>query len=392
MIDRQLHQAIKDALHRQAAVVLIGPRQVGKTTLAYEFVKDSNALYLDLEAKADRDKIFTDPALFLSSYEDRLVILDEVHRVPGLFQELRGLIDRGRRRGIRSNRFLILGSASIDLMRQSGESLAGRVEYIELYPLNLQEIPNNKKSIQNLWIRGGFPDSFLAKNDSNSFIFRQNFIRTYLERDIPQFGYQRLPSTTLERLWTMLAHSHGTLLNASKLASALSLTQPTITKYIDLLVELMLVRRLPPLIRNTKKRLIKTPKIYVRDSGLLHTLLGLQNHNELSGHPILGMSWEGFIIEQLLSVAPPRTIASFYSTSAGAEIDLVLEFPNKNELWAIEVKHSLSAVPQKGFYNACDDLKPTHSFVVYSGDEDYPIKTDIKAVSLPSILQLLSRA
>lgn len=390
MIDRQLHQTIKDALRRQAAVVLIGPRQVGKTTLAYQFVKDSNALYLDLEAKADRDKISADPALFLSAYEDRLVILDEVHRVPELFQELRGLIDKGRRRGIRNNRFLILGSTSIELMRQSGESLAGRVEYIELYPLNLQEIPTNKKSRQNLWIRGGFPDSFLAKNDSDSFIFRQNFIRTYLERDIPQFGGQRIPATTLERLWTMLAHSQGTLLNASKLASALSLTQPTITKYIDLLIELMLVRRLPPLIKNTKKRLIKTPKIYVRDSGLLHALLGLQNHNELSGHPILGMSWEGFVIEQILSVVPPRTIASFYCTSAGAEIDLVLELSNRKKLWAIEIKHSLSAIPKKGFYNACSDLKPTHSFVVYSGDEDYPIKPNIKAVSLSSILQTLS--
>ena len=188
----------------------------------------------------------------------------------------------------------------------------------------------------------------------------------------------------------MLAHSQGTLLNASKLASSLSLTQPTITKYIDLLVELMLVRRLPPLIKNTKKRLIKTPKVYMRDSGLLHALLGIQNHNELSGHPILGMSWEGFVIEQLLSVAPPRTIASFYCTSAGAEIDLILEFPDKKRFWAIEIKHSLSAVPQKGFYNACEDLKPTHSFVVYSGNEDYPIKSNIKAVSLPSILQLLS--
>ena len=390
MIARQLHQAIKDALHRQAAVVLIGPRQVGKTTLAYEFVKDSNALYLDLEAKADRNKISTDPALFLSAYEDRLVILDEVHRVPELFQELRGLIDEGRRRGIRNNRFLILGSASIDLMRQSGESLAGWIEYIELYPLNLQEVSVNKKSMQNLWIRGGFPDSFLAKDDSNSFVFRQNFIRTYLERDIPQLGHQRVPAITLERLWTMLAHSQGTLLNASKLASSLSLTQPTITKYIDLLVELMLVRRLPPLIRNTKKRLIKTPKTYVRDSGLLHALLSLQNHNELSGHPILGMSWEGFVIEQLLSVVPPRTIASFYCTSAGAEIDLILEFPDRKKLWAIEIKHSLSAIPQKGFYNACDDLKPTHSFVVYSGDEDYPIKSNVKAVSLPSILKFLS--
>lgn len=389
MIERRLYQVIKKALSRQATVVLVGPRQVGKTTLAHEFVKAQNALYLDLEARADRNKLIDDPALFLSHYEDHLVVLDEIHKLPELFQELRGLIDQGRRRGIRHSRFLILGSVvSGDLMKQSGESLAGRVEYIQLHPLNILEISKGQKSIHNLWVRGGFPDSFLADSDSDSLAFRQNFIRTYLERDIPQLGWH-IPSTTLERFWTMLAHSQGTVRNASQLASCLAITQPTVTRYIDLLVDLMLVRQLPPFLQNTKKRLVKTPKIYVRDSGLLHALLHIKNHNELAGHPILGMSWEGFVIEQLLSELSSSTQASFYRTSAGAEIDLVLKFPNK-ELWAIEIKHSLSANPGKGFYSACQDIKPTCSFVVHAGKENYPIKPKVQAINLRSLAKLLA--
>lgn len=386
IIDRRLYRFIEESLGRQASVVLIGPRQVGKTTLAYEFVKKKKALYLDLETKTDRDKIATDPALFLGHYEDHLVILDEIHRIPELFQELRGLIDRGRRRGQRNGRFLILGSASMDLLKQSGESLAGRVEYVELHPLDALEV--SQKSLQDLWIRGGFPDSFLADSDKSSFIFRENFIRTYLEKDVPQF-IGRLPSAALEKLWIMLAHSQGTLLNASQLASALSLTQPTITRYIDLLVDLMLVRRLSPFFKNTKKRLVKTPKVYVRDSGLLHALLHIENYNQLAGHPVLGMSWEGFVIEQLLSVIPSSIRASFYGASTGVEVDLILEFPNKN-LWAIEIKYSLSAMPEKGFYNACKELKPTHSFVVHAGTENYPIKPKVEAITLHTLMQRLS--
>ena len=359
---------------------------MGKTTLAYEFVKKRDALYLDLETKKDRNKIATDPALFLGHYEDRLVILDEIHRVPEMFQELRGLVDRGRRRGKRHGRFLILGSASMDLMRQSGESLAGRIEYLELYPFNVLELP--LKSIQGLWIRGGFPGSFLANNDKNSFIFRENFIRTYLERDIPQLAGRLLPKT-LERLWMMLAHSQGTLLNASKFASALSLTQPTVKSYIDLLENLMLVRRLPPFFKNTKKRLVKAPKVYVRDSGLLHALLHIRNYNELMGHPILGMSWEGFVIEQILSVIPSSARVSFYGTATGVEVDLILELPGR-KLWAIEIKYGLSALPGKGFYSACQEIKPTRSFIVHAGKDTYPIKARVEAIALPALLQRLS--
>ncbi len=388
MIRRRITQSVRAALARQAAVALIGPRQVGKTTLAHEIAASTNALYLDLESRADRDKL-AEPALFLKEHEDRLVILDEIHRVPELFQELRGLIDSGRRRGLRTGRFLILGSASIDLLRQSGESLAGRIEYVEMTPLDILEATSDASAITSLWVRGGFPDSFLAASDADSLAFRQNFIRTYLERDVPQFG-RRIPAETLERLWTMLAHSQGTLLNASKLASGLSVSAPTVVTYIDLLVDLLLVRRLPPYHANTGKRLVKSPKVYVRDSGLVHALLGIGDYNTLAGHPVVGPSWEGFVIENLLAAAPDRTTASFYRTAAGAEIDLVLDLPGAHGLWAIEIKRSLTAGPGKGFHNAREDLRPKHSFIVYAGDDRYPVTKDITAIGIKEMASLLA--
>jgi len=325
MIERRIKQQVTDALDRQAAVALIGPRQVGKTTLAQEIGEERRALYLDLEDRDDREKL-SNAALFLKQYEDRLVVLDEIHRVPELFQTLRGIIDQGRRKGKRTGRFLILGSASIDLLRQSGESLAGRIEYVDMQPLDVTEVGTEEDVLNRLWIQGGFPDSFLARSEGDSVKLRKSFVRTYLERDVPQFG-PRIPAETLERLWTMLAHGQGTMLNASRLASGLSLTAPTVTKYIDLLVDLLLVRRLRPFHANIGKRLVKSPKVYVRDSGLLHALLGLGDYNALAGHPVVGASWEGFVIENLLAVVPDRTQASFYRTSAGAEVDLVLELP-----------------------------------------------------------------
>lgn len=387
MIDRRIKQQVKDALDRQAAIALIGPRQVGKTTLAQEISEERGALYLDLEDSEDRGKL-SDAQLFLEQYEDRLVVLDEIHRVPELFQTLRGIIDKGRRKGKRTGRFLILGSASIDLLRQSGESLAGRIEYVDMQPLDVTEIGAEEGALNRLWIQGGFPDSFLARNEMDSFKGRKNFIRTYLERDVPQFG-PRIPAETLERLWTMLAHSQGTMLNASRLASGLSLTAPTVTKYIDLLVDLLLVRRLRPLHANIGKRLVKSPKVYVRDSGLLHALLGIGDYNTLSGHPVVGASWEGFVIENLLSVVPYRTLASYYRTSAGAEVDLVVEFPGLVEKWAIEIKRGLSAKPKKGFYNAVDDIQPDKTFVVYAGNERYPVSEGVEAISVMEIAQML---
>lgn len=387
MIPRRIEPLIQHALARQAAVALIGPRQVGKTTIALEIGRDADALYLDLESRADRSKL-ADPVLFLQAYEDRLVILDEIHRVPELFQELRGLIDAGRRRGRRTGRFLLLGSASIDLLRQSGESLAGRIEYVEMHPLDVLEAAKDGGDLDRLWLRGGFPDSFLADSDAASLAFRQNFIRTYLERDVPQFG-PRIPSETLERLWTMLAHSQGGLLNASKLAAGLSVSAPTITTYVDLLVDLLLVRRLQPFHANTGKRLVKSPKVYVRDSGLVHALLGIGDRNELAGHPVVGVSWEGFVIENLLAAAPSRTVPCFYRTAAGAEIDLVLELPGRHGRWAIEIKRGLAVAPSKGFHIARQDIEPRRSFIVYSGEDRYSLSEGVEAIGLQEMAQML---
>ena len=389
MITRRALHTVQEALSRQSAVALLGPRQVGKTTLALAVAEQTGALYLDLEARQDRDKL-SDPALFLRAYEDRLVILDEIHRLPELFQALRGLIDQGRRHGRRYGRFLVLGSASIDLLRQSGESLAGRIAYVDMGPLDVLEAGKTDAKREALWLRGGFPDSFLARSDAESLALREDFIRTYLERDVPQFG-PRIPAETLERFWTMVAHSQGSLLNASRLAAGLSVSMPTIVRYIDLLVDLLLVRRLSPFHANTGKRLVKSPKTYVRDSGILHALLGIEDHNALAGHPVVGASWEGFVIENLLSVAPERTQASFYRTSGGAEIDLVLDLP-KGERWAVEIKRGLSAKLDKGFHLACEDLQPARRLVVYSGDDRFPVTSDTEAIGLRDLAESLAAA
>lgn len=388
MIERRIRHKVNRALGYQAAVAIIGPRQVGKTTLALEIGDELGGIYLDLEDRADRDKL-ADPRLFLERYEDRLVILDEIHRVPELFQDLRGIIDRGRRKGKRTGRFLMLGSASIDLLHQSGESLAGRIAYVDMGPLDILEVPAGADALNRLWVRGGYPESYLAENDERSLAIRKDFIRTYLQRDVGMFG-PRLPAETLERLWTMLAHSQGGLLNASKLAAGLGVSAQTVTRYIDLLCDLLLVRRLPPYRANVGKRLVKSPKMYVRDSGLVHALLGIPDYNALAGHPVVGPSWEDFVIENLLAAAPDRTLASFYRTSAGAEIDLVLELPDERGLWAMEIKRGLSARPRKGFHNAREDLKPARAFVVYAGEERYPVAEDIEAIGLRDMALLLA--
>ena len=387
MIERKILATVNSAIERQAAVAIIGPRQVGKTTLALALAETRPSLYLDLESYADRNKL-TDPLLFLSAYEDRLVILDEIHRVPELFQSLRGLIDQGRRKGYRTGRFLMLGSAAIDLLRQSGESLAGRIAYVNMGPFDIREIGDNPADLNKLWVRGGFPDSYLAATDGDSLAWRKDFIRTYLERDIPQFG-PRIPAETLERFWTMLAHNQGALLNASALASALSISSQSITRYVDLLADLLLIRRLPPFYTNMGKRLVKSPKTYVRDSGLVHALLGLGDLNMLAGHPVVGMSWEGFVLENLIAAAPTQTKFSFYRTTSGAEIDLLLELPG-GELWAVEIKRGLAPSLEKGFHHARADLNPARCFVVYSGQDRYPLSTDIEVISLYALTQLIS--
>lgn len=382
MIERKDHKNVEKALNRLPAVAIIGPRQVGKTTLALDIAAGRKSLYLDLESYEDRDKL-QDPILFFNQYEDSLIILDEIHRLPELFQSLRGVIDKGRRKGKKTGRFLILGSASLDLLKQSGESLAGRIGYIDMTPFTVLEVAPNQT--MELWVRGGFPDSFLGASEEDSFLIRKDFIRTYLERDIPQFA-PRFPTETLERLWMMLAHHQGSMLNASKLAANLSIATKTVGFYIDLLVDLLLFRRLTPYHANIGKRLVKTPKIYIRDSGLLHALLGIRSYEELAGHPVVGGSWEGFVIENILSVTPVGTKPSFYRTSAGAEIDLVLEMPN-SEIWAIEIKSGLIAKPSKGFYNAIEDINATQCFVVYGGQEQYPIAETIQAIGLTAIMK-----
>ncbi len=387
MIERKALDSVRSALGRQAAVGLIGPRQVGKTTLALTLAEETPSLYLDLEAAEDRAKL-ADPALFLAAQEDRLVILDEIHRAPEIFPVLRGLIDQGRRRGRRTGRFLVLGSASIDLLRQSSESLAGRISYVDMGPLTVGEAAATEADQRRLWVRGGFPDSFLASSDPDSLQLRKDFIRTYLERDIPQFG-PRLPAETMGRLWTMLAHNQGALLNASRLSASLAISVQSVTRYIDLLVDLLLVRRLQPLHANLGKRLIKSPKVFVRDSGLVHALLNIGDQIELAGHPVVGASWEGFVIENLMAAAPSRTEANFYRTVAGAEIDLVLDIPARGR-WVFEVKSGLTPRAERGFHEGRQDLEPDRSFIVYAGRDRYSVRDGVEAISLREMTGLLA--
>jgi hypothetical protein len=334
-------------------------------------------IYLDLESPSDRSKL-VDPEAYLARVEDRLVILDEVQRLPDLFKPLRGLIDRGRRKGLNYGRFLLLGSASGDLLRQSGESLAGRIAYLELPPFQVSEIDPGQHD--RLWSRGGFPDSFLAAQDPQSLRWRQNLINTYLERDIPAYG-ARIPAETLRRLWTMLAHHQGGLLNVSQLAKNLMVDTKTVFRYLDLLVDIFLLRRLPPWHGNTGKRLVKSPKVYIRDSGLVHALLGIAGLDDLLGHPVVGNSWEGFVIENLLNATPFNTQSGFYRTGGGAEIDLLLDIPGHG-LWAIEIKRAGEAKPRRGYYQACRDLHPARHMMVIPGSERYPVGDGVEAIGL----------
>jgi len=384
MIARRLQRVVRDRLGQFPAVALLGPRQVGKTTLAHRIAEERTAVYLDLEAPRDRAKL-SEPALYLATHQDKLVILDEVHRLPGLFEILRGLIDTGRREGRKAGHFLLLGSASPSLLRQSGESLAGRIAYLELAPFSVLEVPT--ESLDRLWVRGGFPESFLASSDRESLIWRESFLRTYLERDIPAFG-PRIPAETLRRFWTMLAHCQGTLLNAAQLGRSLAVDGKTVARYLDLLVDLLLVRRLVPCHTNVRKRLVKSPKVFIRDSGVAHALLGIPDLETLLGHPIAGMSWEAFAVETLIQAAPLHTQPGFYRTSGGAEIDLVLQIPGHG-CWAIEIKRSLTPRLAKGFHHARADLEPDRCFVVYPARERYPLAAGVEAIGLPDLAREL---
>ena len=389
MIHRLAEARISDLLTRFPAVAVLGPRQVGKTTLARRIVQElgAAAVYLDLELPSHRAKL-SDPELYFSSQEDRLVVLDEIQRVPGLFEVLRGVIDERRRQGRRHRQFLLLGSASIDLLQQSSETLAGRIAYSELTPLLAEEVATKKRGDRDrLWLRGGFPDSFLAADEAASVEWREEFIGTYLERNIPLLG-PRIPAETLRRFWTMLAHEQGTLLNAASVAGAIGVSGQTVGRYLDLMVDLLLVRRLPPWSKNAGKRLVRSPKVYVRDSGLVHALLGLRDLDAVLGHPVTGGSWEGFVIENRLAAAPSGTAACFYRTAVGAEIDLVLDLPPK-ERWAIEIKRSSAPVLSKGFYLGCGDIKATRRMVVHAGEDTFGLGDGVEAVSLPGALAAL---
>lgn len=387
MLSRQSQQKLSQYLQQFPAVGLLGPRQVGKTTLAFAQKKlYPDALYLDLELPSAQRQL-DDPEAFLMAHAQQLVILDEVQRMPELFGVLRGVIDQRRRMGQACGQFLLLGSATGVLMQQSSESLAGRVAHVALPPLQASEIFTGVHSVADLnalWLRGGFPLSWLAETDAASMTWREVFIATYLEKDIPALG-PRIPATTLRRLWTMLAHHQGELLDQSKLAAALAISGQTVGRYIDLLCDLMLVRRLPAWHGNVGKRLIRSPKVYVRDSGLVHALLGLSNLDALLGHPVAGSSWEGFVMEQLMNAAP-QAQASFYRTSNGAEVDLVLTFRNQ-QTWTIEIKRSSAPTVSKGFYQAATDLGAVRKLLVAPVEQPYSLKEGIEVVDVMTAIR-----
>lgn len=389
MINRQYLSTLIQRLQESPSVVLLGPRQVGKTTLALQLAAQwpAGSTYLDLERPADRLRL-DDADAFLRQQGNKLVILDEIHRMPGLFDILRGIIDERRRDGQRFGHFLLLGSASLDLMQQSSETLAGRVAYLDLGPIHALEWASTE--LDALWLRGGFPDSLLAASDAASLRWREDFVRSYLQRDVPMFA-PRLPAETVGRLWTMLAHQQGALLQQSRLASGLGISSPTLARYIDLLVDLQLVRRLQPWSVNTGKRLVKAPKVYVRDSGLVHALLGLETAHDLAGHPVCGLSYEGFCIDNLLAATKASDTPYTYRTHAGAEIDLVLERGGKPWM-AIEIKRSTTPTLSKGFDLACDDLGVSQRFVVYPGTERFPMRQGAQAIGLLALMQLLQTA
>jgi hypothetical protein len=384
MIRRSLEPVLLASLRRFPIVGLVGARQVGKTTLARAVAhKMGTAVYLDLERPSDRARL-ADPELYLEPLADHLVVIDEIQRSPALFPVLRSLVDAKRRNG----RFLVLGSASPDLSRQASESLAGRIVYHELAPLSIDEASAKTRPAQMaLWNRGGFPASVLAASDARSLEWRDAFIETHLQRDLPALGV-RIPAAALRRFWEMLAHFHGQLWNASKIAASLGVSAPTAKSYLDTLEDTFMVRVLPPFAANLKKRLVKSPKVYLRDSGLLHALLRVGAADRLLGHPVAGASWEGWVIEQALAGIQRHEGAYFYRTAAGAEIDLVLELARGRRL-AFEIKLGSAPSPSRGFWSGLDDLKPDAAFVVYPGTERYPLGPGVEALPVSMLARVL---
>lgn len=387
MYKRSTEPVLHELLQQFPAVVLLGPRQVGKTTLALaEGQAHAGSLYLDLELPSAQRQL-DDPEAFLLTHRNRLVILDEVQRLPEIFAVLRAIIDIRIRSGEPSGQFLLLGSATGVLLQQSSESLAGRMVQLELSPLQAREIMAAAdplaQPLHMLWIRGGFPLSWLAKNDSESFRWREAFIATYLERDIPALG-PRIPATSLRRLWTMLAHLQGSLLNYSQLSTALAISGQLVHRYVDILCNLMLLRRLAAWHGNVGKRLVKSPKVYVRDSGLVHALLGLTNYESVLSHPVAGLSWEGFVIEQIMSAAPSLDY-SFYRTAQGAEADLVIDFRH-GQVWVVEIKRSSAPTVSKGFHQAAVDVNAHRKILVAPVEQTYQMKDNIEVMSVQTLI------
>lgn len=390
MVISRSHPRLEQLLRQFPAVVLTGPRQVGKTTLARMLAahQPGSAVYFDLEQPSDRARLGEEPESQLRQLRDKLVVLDEIQRVPGLFDILRGLIDRWRQERHRNGHFLLLGSASLDLLRQGRETLAGRLAQVELAPFSLAEVSAGAAPDQ-LWVRGGFPDSYLAGAEEESLEWRLAFIETYLERDVPLLG-PRIPAETLRRFWQMLAHSQGQMMNAAQIAGALAISGQTVARYLDLMVNLMLVRRLQPWSNNLGKRLVRSPKVYIRDSGLLHALLGIANRDQLLGHPVAGWSWEGFHVENVVNALPRTAIPYFYRSAAGAELDLLVQF-SPEERWAIEIKRSHRPALSRGFPLACADVGVERRIVLYAGEETYWMNDVTEVMPLARLLQELAR-
>jgi predicted AAA+ superfamily ATPase len=377
-INRSSEKIVKQYLTIFPAVVILGARQCGKSTLIKKMAEEMKSfLYLDLQDINDLNKL-TEPTLFFEANKEATICLDEIQLLPNIFSVLRSEIDRDRRNG----RFILLGSASRDLIQKTSETLAGRVGFIELTPFSASEINSVTYNMNTHWYRGGFPESYLAASDENAMIWMENFIRTFVERDIPQLGFQ-IPALQLRRFFMLCAHNHGQLLNASKFGEALSLTHPTTKRYADLLEQTFLLRHLKPFERNIKKRLIKSPKLYIRDSGIVHRLLQIPDYNNLMGNPIFGSSWEGFVIENIISEFPNFSYY-FYRTSSGNEIDLVIETPSK--LFAVECKASTAPQLTKGNWNAIEDLQPDKSFVIAPVSSTYPIHNNIVVTNLLNFL------
>ncbi len=399
MIKREIFDLVHRRLAQFDSVALVGPRQVGKTTLARVIAAGTGqkTRYLDLENPPDR-QLLDDPDSYFSAYADHLIILDEVQRAPEIFQVLRGQIDQRRRMEGMTGKFLILGSASMDLLRQSSESLAGRISYVEMAPLTFREIAsddqnrteNEQSLIDGLWLKGGFPESYMRQDEDESLQWRLDFIQTYLERDIPQFGLQ-VVTDQLARFWRMLANDQGELFNAQRFARSLGVSGHTIARYLDILEKLLLVRILQPWSVNTGKRLVKSPRPFVRDSGVLHALLNLQTMDALRSHAVSGKSWEGFVIENLIDASRGKARPYFYRTGAGAEADLVLEFA-PGQCWAIEVKLSSAPTVDRGFHNAADDIAAERRILVHKGKECFPMRGGIEAMPLLDAMNEVSAA